>query len=111
MDLIPPDLREKMLWGDGKLFQNPHKYSRPANKLVVDFDEVLSFRFVLQRPTGEYEMWEPNRFERSVECSASDLRNYLLPWLTLISGWSLVLGVYLATRIFGSCAVTVGDYA
>lgn len=107
--LIPGDLLQEMTWGDEELIRKAGRYSRLENKLIVDYDEVQRFQFVLSKPMYEYKFQEPNRLERKIECSPSVLSNYLIPWITLISNWSLVLGVYLATVVFGSCAVSVGD--
>lgn len=86
----------------------------PMAEDAEEFVERLSsnpkYRIYTDVPSGSFRaVFGANSMDDFVlgpafHCSLHDYENYIRPYILFLSNWSLVLGVYLALRVFGQCA-------
>ena len=81
--------------------------------LVNLLSDCPKYRFYTDFPDFEFGAevgahWGTIRADgMALYCSAHDYENYIRPYILFLSNWWLLLGVYLAVRVFGQCTFTL----
>ena len=109
LELIPHELITKCMIDLGPS-------SLPKEKRFVnEFDHFEKCTFIFDYPDGCFHAEDcyANAIDERLygpiyHCSKRDYENYWKPYVLFLSNFSLILGVMMATDLFGECAFTIG---